>query len=77
MVETKLSDNRSMAQRVQDRLKTSGGDYGKHRAYMADLGETTTYPTRTVHHFHHSGQKQHGDVHPGEGDLYGHKRGGV
>jgi hypothetical protein len=60
MVEVKLSDNRSMAQRVADRLKPSCADYGKHEPIMADT-RTTTLPTRTEHGFHNPGSvKAHG-----------------
>jgi hypothetical protein len=72
MVEVKLCSEKSMEQRVADRLKPScGGDY--------DVEKTMgSGPTRCVTSIHYGGQvAQHGETNPGEGSITGGKRGVV
>jgi hypothetical protein len=72
-MEIKLT-GKSDAERISDRLKPSAG-----KPDTATTQVTTgTGPTRVVHTIHHgSSQKQHGPVHPGEGDITGHARGSL
>jgi len=70
MVEVKHS-GKSMEQRVADRLKNSGDTANADHSVVHGTG-----PTRAHTNIHLSGSaKQHGADHPGEGDIYGNKRG--
>jgi hypothetical protein len=76
MVEVKLRDNRSMAQRIQDRLRPSCTDYGKFAPLMSDA-TVTTNPTRTVTGIRYSSsQDKHGADATGL-DIFGKPRRGV
>jgi hypothetical protein len=69
MVETKLT-GKSMEQRIADRLKTSGDV--QHSDVHAVHG---TGPTRAHTHIHNSRNQSYGADHPGEGDVFGNRRG--
>jgi len=71
MVETRLT-GKSMEQRVADRLKNSGD--AKNADHIAVHG---TGPTATKTNIHNTRNQQYGTGHPGEGDIYGRKRGVV
>jgi hypothetical protein len=59
------------AERIQDRLRNSGGDYAGYKHIMADV-RTETNPTRAHHNIHHGGaERQHGEVNRGEGTILG------
>jgi hypothetical protein len=76
MVEVKLSNPKSMAERINDRLESSGRNYGEHAHLMADIHDET-YPTRTHHHIHHgASQDKHGSDAVGL-DIHGKPRKGV
>jgi hypothetical protein len=69
MVEVKHS-GKSMEQRVADRLKNSGDV--AHADHHAAHG---TGPERTHTNIHNSRVQSYGEDHPGEGDIFGRKRG--
>jgi hypothetical protein len=69
MVEVKHS-GKSMEQRVADRLRNSGDT--AHADHHAIHG---TGPTRAHTNIHNSRNQSYGEDHPGEGDIYGNKRG--
>jgi len=71
MVETKLT-GKSMEQRVADRLKNSGDTKNADHSVVHGTG-----PTATKTNIHNTRNQQYGDGHPGEGDIYGNKRGVV
>ena len=71
MVEAKLT-GKSMEQRISDRLKGSGD--AQHSDVTVRKGES---PERTISHVHHTRNQQYGEGHPGEGDIFGRKRGVV
>jgi hypothetical protein len=71
MTEVKLSSEKSMEQRVADRLKPScGGDYD----VEVVKGDG---PTRCVTAIHYSRNQSWGEGNPGEGDIYSNPRGVV
>jgi hypothetical protein len=58
--------------RIANRLRNSGGEEADHHAVHG------TGPTRTHTNIHNPGSaRQHGQPHPGEGDIQGNKRGVV
>jgi hypothetical protein len=70
-------NGKGQQERINDRLRNSGGHYPGYEHLMANVVHET-HPTRTITNIHHgASEKQHGPVHPGEGDLYGRKRGSV
>jgi hypothetical protein len=69
MVETKLT-GKSMEQRIADSLKNSGDV--AHADHHAAHG---TGPERTHTNIHNSRNQSYGEDHPGEGDIFGNKRG--
>jgi hypothetical protein len=68
MVETKLT-GKSMEQRLADRTKNSGDVKHADHVVKGDKDMTTN--------IHNTRNQQYGDGHPGEGDIYGRKRGVV
>jgi hypothetical protein len=71
MVETKThpSHPASMADRIDKRLRNSGGD-GADTTVKTGEG-----PTRVFHNLHSSGSaKRHGSPNPGESSISGQKR---
>jgi hypothetical protein len=69
MPEIKLT-GKSLDQRVADRLKTSGDV--AHADVHAVHG---TGPTRAHTHIHHSRVQSYGEDNPGEGNIFGERRG--
>ena len=70
MVEVHLRDNKSDAQRIADRLKSSASPEAAHTSVTTGSG-----PQRVVTTVHKSGhQAQHGPSHSGDPDISGHKR---
>jgi hypothetical protein len=69
MVEIKHS-GKSMDQRVADRLRNSGDV--AHADHHAAHG---TGPERAHTNIHNTPNQSWGEDHPGEGDIFGHKRG--
>jgi len=56
--------------RINYRLRNSGGEEADH------IVQKGSGPTRTFTNIHHPGSaRQHGADNPGEGDIYGNKRG--
>jgi hypothetical protein len=56
--------------RIANRLRNSGGEEADH------IVKTGTGPTRVIHNIHNPGSaRQHGADNPGEGDVFGIKRG--
>jgi hypothetical protein len=56
--------------RITSRLRNSGGPEADH------IVQKGSGPTRTFTNIHHPGSaRQHGADNPGEGDIYGNKRG--
>jgi hypothetical protein len=74
MVEVKTNSQHpdSMAERIEKRLRNSGGE-------EADtVVKTGSGPQRVFHNLHNPGSaRRHGEVNPGEGDITGAKRGVV
>jgi hypothetical protein len=69
------------AERIADRLRNSGGNYEGYEHLMANH-HVKTHPTRTHNNISHgASQRQHGEVHRGEGtilgSMHGRKREGV
>jgi hypothetical protein len=72
-IKTHPDHPRSMEERVRNRLKPSAEPQRSPGAPQVTLGSG---PTRTVTTIHHSANtRQHGEDNPGEGDIYGNKRG--
>jgi hypothetical protein len=69
MVEVKHS-GKSMDQRIADRLKNSGD--AQHADHVVKKGES---PERTITNIHHTRNQSYGADHPGEGNIFGEKRG--
>ena len=69
MVELRLK-GKSMEQRVADRLKNSGDT--AHADHHAAHG---TGPERAHTNIHNTRNQSYGEDHPGEGDIFGRKRG--
>jgi hypothetical protein len=60
----------SMEERISKRLRNSGGEEADH------VVQKGSGPTRTFTNIHNPGSaRQHGADHPGEGDIFGNKRG--
>jgi hypothetical protein len=75
MVEIKTNPRypSSMEERVRNRLKPSAEPQRSPGAPQVTVG---TGPTRTVTTIHHTANtRQHGEGHPGEGDISGKPRG--
>jgi hypothetical protein len=62
----------SMAERINKRLRNSGGEEAD------SITKNGEGPTRVFHNIHNPGSaRQHGSGNPGEGDIHGNKRGVV
>jgi len=73
MVETKYKSASGPEEIVNKRMRDSGDTSTADKTLASGSG-----PRRLFHHVHLSGgQKTHGEVHRGEGNIYGKPRGQV
>ena len=69
-IKTHRDHPRSMEERINRRLRNSGGEEAD------SITKTGDSARRTFHNIHNPGSaRQHGSDHPGEGDIFGRRRG--
>jgi hypothetical protein len=68
-IKTRSDQPSSMAERIANRLKNSGGEEADHTVKTGDG------PNRVFHNIHNPGSaRRHGSVNPGEGSIGGGRR---